>query len=107
MKAKSLKNTGKSLSSIKILAELESRREELAKLGVVRIGVFGSFVHKRQHPKSDIDILVKFRKTKFDDYMDVKFLLERTFKRKVDLVTESSLKPELRHVKKEAKYARL
>lgn len=93
------------LTSGKIIAELESRREELTKLGVVKIGVFGSFVAKRQRPKSDI--LVKFRKPGFDEYMDLKFLLEKTFRRKVDLVTEGGLKPELSYVKKEAKYARL
>lgn len=97
----------KTLTSEKIITELEHRREELLRLGVVKIGVFGSFVAKRQRPKSDIDILVKFRKTGFDEYMDLKFLLEKTFRRKVDLVTEGGLKPELRYVKKEAKYARL
>jgi len=37
--------------------------------------------------------------------MELKFLLERLFRRKVDLVVEDSLKPALRYVKKEAVYA--
>jgi uncharacterized protein len=95
------------LTSGKIISELERHREELAGFGVIRIGIFGSFVTKKQGPKSDIDFIVKFRKTGFDEYMDLKFMLEKTFKRKVDLVTEGSLKPELGYVKKEAKYAKL
>ena len=53
------------------------------------------------------DSLVKFRKSNFGGYMDLKFLLEREFRRKIDLVTEGSIKPELQHIRKDAKYARL
>jgi len=37
--------------------------------------------------------------------MDLKFLLEKMFGKRVDLVSEDSLKPALRYVKKEALYA--
>ncbi|MBN2095047.1 MAG: nucleotidyltransferase domain-containing protein [Candidatus Aenigmarchaeota archaeon] len=86
---------------------MERKKEDLDRLGVVRIGVFGSFAKKKQGPKSDVDVLVKFRKPKFGGYMDLKFLLEKEFKRKVDLVTEGSLKPELKDIRREVKYARL
>jgi len=39
--------------------------------------------------------------------MDLLFLLERMFKRKIDLVIEKDLHPELNYVKKEAKYVKL
>ena len=43
----------------------------------------------------------------FDNYMDLKIMLEKLFKRKIDLVIEEDLKPELKYVKKETKYAKL
>ena len=77
------------------------------KFHVKTIGVFGSYAREEQTSKSDIDILVSFSKPKFDSYMNLKFLLEKRFKRKVDLVMEKTLKPGLEFVKKEAKYAEL
>ncbi len=39
--------------------------------------------------------------------MDLLFLLEKLFKRKVNLIIEKDLHPSLNYVKKEAKYVRL
>jgi uncharacterized protein len=88
-----------------ILAVLETHRGELEQLGVRRIGLFGSFLHGHPRESSDIDLLVRFERPSFDNYMDSKFLLERLFGRSVDLVTEDALKPALRHVREEAAYA--
>ncbi|WP_248698122.1 nucleotidyltransferase family protein [Methanosarcina acetivorans] len=57
--------------------------------------MFGSFARGEEKAGSDIDVLVEFDETKitFDDYMDLKFYLEDFFKREVDLVIESSIKP--------------
>lgn len=71
-----------------------------------KIGLFGSFLKGKQNKKSDVDIIVKFDKATFDNYMDLKFLLEKLFRKKVDLVTEKSLKPALKYVKKEAIYVK-
>ena len=43
----------------------------------------------------------------FDNYTDLLLLLEKIFKRKIDLVIEKDLHPEFYYVKKEAKYVRL
>ena len=75
-----------------LLAENESR---LRRLGVRRCGLFGSFARGEQDERSDVDILVEFeegRKT-FDNFMEVAFLLEEVFGRKVDLLTPESLSP--------------
>lgn len=68
------------------------------KFGVKKIGVFGSFVRGEELDNSDIDILVEFEKGQktFDNYMELKFYLEDLFDRKVDLVTISSIKPQLK-----------
>ena len=47
-----------------------------------------------------------FDRPTFDNFMGLKFLLERVFRRKVDPVIEEDLKPALRYVKTEAAYAK-
>lgn len=88
-----------------ILRVLEEHGEELRRLGVRRIALFGSFLHGDPGPASDVDLLVDFDQSTFDAYMDTKFLLEDLLGRKVDLVTEMALKPALRNVRDEALHA--
>jgi predicted nucleotidyltransferase len=49
-----------------------------------------------QSKDSDVDVLVKFDRKTFDNYMDLKFFLEDTLKTKVDLVLLDTLKPQLK-----------
>ena len=88
-----------------ILRQLEEHAGHLRRLGVRRIGLFGSYLRGTAEPGSDLDFLVELERPSFDDYMDTKFLLEEIFDRKVDLVTDKALKPALRHVRDEAAYA--
>jgi len=82
----------------KILSLLQTNRIKVQKYGVKRIGLFGSYARGEQVLKSDIDILVEFKKGQknFDNYMDLKFYLEKLFGCKVDLVINDSIKPSLR-----------
>lgn len=78
-----------------VLDALRTNQTRLAAFGVERIGLFGSFLHGRQRPDSDIDLLVKFipkRKT-FDSFMELSFFLEDLLQRRVELVTVESLSP--------------
>jgi predicted nucleotidyltransferase len=64
---------------------------------VKKIGLFGSYVKHKQNDSSDIDILVDFE----DDADLIHFIglsryLEEIFKVKVDVVSKSSLKEELK-----------
>jgi len=95
----------RTLSRETILEELEKHAAELGKLGVRRIGLFGSYLREAARSDSDLDFLVELRRPSFDDYMETKFFLEDLFGREVDLVTEKALKPALRHVRDEAAYA--
>lgn len=93
-----------------ILEIIQDNIEEIRKYGVKRIGVFGSFARSFQNNKSDIDVLVEFQQGKkaFDNYMELKFLLERLFYRKVDLVIKDALKPRIKQdVLREVSYAGL
>jgi len=81
-----------------ILGFLEKSTQQFNKYGVKKIGLFGSFATGENTYNSDIDVLVDFEtgKKTFDNYMDLKFFLEDKLKRKVDLVIEKNIKPELK-----------
>ena len=79
-----------------ILSEMRQQRDELQNLGIVRIGLFGSYVRGEQSEVSDIDILIEFDpdKENFDNYMAVYDILEDLFENeKVDIVTKNGLSP--------------
>ena len=87
------------MDSSEVLASIRSRLQELNRYGVERIGVFGSCAAGTMREDSDIDVLVRFHESArtFDNYMELKFYLERMFPgRRIDLVLESTLKPRLR-----------
>ncbi|MDP1728599.1 MAG: nucleotidyltransferase domain-containing protein [archaeon] len=90
-----------------IIKYLEIEKEKLRSMGVLKIGLFGSFIKGKQKKKSDVDILVSFNYINFDRYAELAILLEKLLKRKVDLVLESDLRPELNYIKKEVEYARI
>lgn len=91
------KSRSNSLTRENILKELNFRRKELAQLySARRIGLFGSFARGQATSKSDIDILVELEEPTFDHFMDLKFTLERLWRRNVDLITLDALKPRLK-----------
>ena len=96
------------LTKERILKTIRQHSDEINAYGVKRVGIFGSFSRVRQSSNSDIDILVEFERGNktFDNYMDIKFFLERLFHRKVDLVIKDALKTRIKNrVLSEVKYA--
>ena len=93
-----------------ILSILSQNRRHLERLGVRRLGLFGSFARGEQQPGSDIDLLVEFeqgRKT-FDAFMDLCEFLEKILNDRVELVTVESLSPYIGpHILSEVEYAAL
>lgn len=78
---------------------LVSKKDEIRdKYKVKEIGVFGSYARNGQTPHSDLDVLVEFYDggETFDNYMDLKFLMEDAFNIKVDLVVKNSLREEIK-----------
>ena len=61
--------------------------------GVTKIGIFGSFARGEQTKKSDVDVLVDFAQgyATLHNFVGLADYLEALFRRKVDLLTESSL----------------
>jgi len=96
------------LTSTIIITALNQHKKEIQQYGVKRIGLFGSYTTNNQHRKSDIDILVEFKRGKktFDNYMELKFFLEKLFDRPVDLVVKEALKIDLKtSILKSVRYA--
>jgi predicted nucleotidyltransferase len=79
-----------------ILDTIVRHRDELHRLGVRRLGLFGSVARGEATEASDLDFLVELDRKTFDAYMDVKELLERLFRRRIDLVIADAVKPQLR-----------
>jgi len=95
------------LAKKEILKNILAEREQIKKYGVKRIGLFGSFIQNEQKETSDVDILVEFEKgmKTFDNYMELKFFLEKLLGCKVDLVIADALKPQIKpHVMREIEY---
>jgi hypothetical protein len=74
---------------------LTTHRKFLAtKYKVKTVGVFGSYVSGNPKKKSDVDILVEFKKAvDFFEFLDLEEYLEQILGIKVDLVTRQALKP--------------
>jgi predicted nucleotidyltransferase len=93
-----------------ILSLIQAHQGQIKSLGVRRLGLFGSFVREQQDGASDVDVLVEFergRKT-FDNFMQVAFLLEELFGRRVEVVTPEALSPYIGpHILSEVEYVAL
>ena len=63
---------------------------------VKSIGLFGSYADETNTEESDIDILVEFEKPIGWKFFTLELYLERIFGRKVDLVTKSGLKDQIK-----------
>lgn len=88
-----------------ILRLLKRHKPELAaRFGVTDLALFGSAVHDRARPDSDVDILVRFDgPASSAQYFGVQFFLEDLLGKPVDLVTDKALRPQLRsHIEQEA-----
>jgi len=68
----------------------------LKKHGVVRAGIFGSYVRGENKKGSDIDILIKPPKGIGLGFVGIQFELEDELKRKVDLLSYKAIHPLLK-----------
>jgi predicted nucleotidyltransferase len=89
-----------------VLKALEEKEGTLRRLGVRRLGLFGSVARDEAREASDLDFVVELDEKTFDRYMDLKLYLEELFGCPVDLVLADSIKPRLRStILDEAVYA--
>lgn len=76
-----------------LLSALVANRHMIRSYGVLKLGIFGSFVTGKLKQDSDIDFLVEFAplQKNFDNYIDLSFYLEDLLGRRVELVTPQAL----------------
>lgn len=90
------------ISTKEILNYLRENKDYFkSELGIEKIGIFGSFANNKQNVKSDIDIIVEFKKNTiqiFEKKQLLRKMVEDKFNIKVDIATEKYLKP---YIKKE------
>jgi len=84
------------LNANTVIERVRMHSAALRRLGVRRLALFGSVARNEATEASDLDFMVDLTPCSFDAYMDVKFLLEDEFTRRVDLVTVGGLKPSIR-----------
>lgn len=81
-----------------ILATIGSNRNKLARYGIRKVGLFGSYARDEQSLESDIDILIDFEPDheNYDNFMAVYDILEQLFNNeKVEIVTRNGLSPHI------------
>ena len=89
------------LSDKKIMKALHEHMDVLKKYRVKKIGLFGSYGRGNQKPQSDIDFLVEFDISSFDEnftgyyhnYLGLSTALGEILRVKVDLVTNDMISP--------------
>ena len=91
-----------------ILDYLKEHKDELkARFGVIKIGLFGSYVKNENKNSTDIDICVVLDKKykKLHNFLELERHLSAVFGKEVDLGIEDSLKPFVKEkIKKEIIY---
>lgn len=83
---------------------LLTHRDVLRGRGVRSLRLFGSVARDQAEAESDVDLLVDFdHPPSFREYMQLRIFLEDLLDEKVDLVTETGLRPGARpYVEKDA-----
>lgn len=80
-----------------ILDKLKELKPVLRKdYAVKEIGLFGSFTDNTFTEKSDIDIIVELEKPIGWKFFTLEMFLEKTFGRKIDLVTKNALREQIK-----------
>ncbi len=79
-----------------IFRALAANQTKIKGFGVRSLSLFGSCARGEETAESDLDFVVEFERKSFDGYMDLKFLLEDLFGKRVDLVPIDDIKPRLR-----------
>lgn len=80
-----------------VLKTLADHRQDLAALKVKGLLIFGSVARDSAGPGSDVDLLVEFSQpVGMFEFLDLKEYLEKILGTRVDLATESALKPRIK-----------
>ncbi len=95
------------LSKDEIISFLKKNKNYIKKeFGVTKIALFGSYSRNEQKKSSDIDLLIEVKSCDFRKRMQLKYFLEESFKRDVDLGYFDSVRFAIkRNIEKDLIYA--
>jgi hypothetical protein len=80
-----------------VLAIIAAHREQLQKMGVKSLDLFGSVARDEARPDSDVDFLVEFnRAVGLFEFIEVRLYLQDILGCSVDMGTEDALREHLR-----------
>lgn len=81
-----------------IILKLKSEKNNLLKkYKVIKLGIFGSVARGDDLPDSDVDILIEFNEVPgMIEFFSTEEYLENLLNRKIDLVRENAIRPELK-----------
>ena len=80
-----------------VVDRLKLHRDEVRRLGVRSLSLFGSVARDEARPDSDVDLLATFESPVTSDaFFGAKFFLEDLLGKRIDLVTESALRDPIR-----------
>ncbi|MGI0479542.1 nucleotidyltransferase family protein [Geminocystis sp. CENA526] len=92
-----LENKSQILDKEKVLKIIKNQEKFFDKYQIKTLALFGSTARNEATENSDLDFLVEFNTSPtFDNYMDLKFYLEKLFNKSIDLVIKQDLKPVIR-----------
>ena len=98
------------MSSAYVIHQLTSHKTEIIPTGVMKVGLFGSFVRGEERATSDIDLLVEFHpgQKSYRNLLHFAEIAERILGRHVEVVTPEGLSPFIKpHILKEIKYVEI
>lgn len=78
-----------------IIAILTEHAEQLQKLGVKRIALFGSAARDCLSENSDVDLVVELETADYSRYLQCKDFLENILRRRVDMLTPDAVRGRL------------
>jgi len=81
-----------------IMGTLKAEKKHLReRYNVIKLGIFGSYARGEENGSSDVDILVEFTEVPgMKDFFETEEYLEKVLHKKIDLVRENAIRPELK-----------
>jgi uncharacterized protein len=80
-----------------VIARLRAKTDQIHRLGLTSLSLFGSVARDQARPDSDVDLLAKFETSvTSDSFFGAKFFLEDLLGKRIDLVTDSALRAPIR-----------
>lgn len=89
---------------------ISAHKSAFSKLGIKRIGVFGSAARGELKKTSDIDIILDFTKGQksYRNYLTSSLLLEKILQRTVDTLTPEAINPLIKpYIEKDLTYVQI